>query len=98
LTIDITSDEFHNAILCIAPSPVDKTWFKRGTDDSNVQATKDGGKTERSFVECLRQMKRIPIEPDYSAGEVFVSQIITNDVSTYAVSLPHDRLRCNVTG
>ncbi|MFT6202681.1 MAG: photosystem II stability/assembly factor-like uncharacterized protein [Spirosomataceae bacterium] len=77
LTIDITSAEFHNAILCIAPSPVDKNVVWAGTDDGNVQVTKDGGKT---WNEVSGRMSGLPDEAwipqirasDYNAGEAFV--------------------------
>ena len=45
MTIDLTSAENHNTILCIAPSPVKQGVIWVGTDDGNVQVTQDGGKT-----------------------------------------------------
>lgn len=45
LSLDITSAENHNTILAIAPSSKDKNVIWAGTDDGNVQLTKDGGKT-----------------------------------------------------
>jgi photosystem II stability/assembly factor-like uncharacterized protein len=45
MTIDLTSAENHNTILCIAPSPVKQGVIWIGTDDGNVQITQDGGKT-----------------------------------------------------
>ena len=45
ITIDLTSAENHNTILCIAPSPVKQGIIWVGTDDGNVQVTQDGGKT-----------------------------------------------------
>jgi photosystem II stability/assembly factor-like uncharacterized protein len=44
LTFDVTNAENHTTILCIAPSPVQKGVIWVGTDDGNVQVTKDGGK------------------------------------------------------
>lgn len=44
LTIDATGAENHCTILAIAPSPGDKNIIWVGTDDGNVQLTKDGGK------------------------------------------------------
>lgn len=45
LTIDATGAENHCTILSIAPSAVDKNVIWVGTDDGNIQVTKDGGKT-----------------------------------------------------
>ncbi len=77
LTIDITSAEFHNTILCLAPSPKDKNVVWAGTDDGNVQVTQDGGKTWR---EVSGKMTGLPDEAwipqirasAYNAGEAFV--------------------------
>jgi photosystem II stability/assembly factor-like uncharacterized protein len=44
LTRDVTNAENHTTILCIAPSPVEKGVIWVGTDDGNVQLTRDGGK------------------------------------------------------
>lgn len=43
LTLDVTNAENHTTILCIAPSPVKKGVIWVGTDDGNVQVTRDGG-------------------------------------------------------
>lgn len=43
LTSDVTGAEKNTTILCIAPSPVDKNVIWIGTDDGNVQLTRDGG-------------------------------------------------------
>lgn len=45
LTIDATAAENHTTILCIAPSSLEKGLIWVGTDDGNVQITKDGGKS-----------------------------------------------------
>ena len=45
LTLDVTNAENHTTILCIAPSPVQEGVIWVGTDDGNVQVTKDSGKT-----------------------------------------------------
>ncbi|MFZ6663060.1 VPS10 domain-containing protein [Peijinzhouia sedimentorum] len=42
---DNTAAEFHCTILAIAESPLDKNVIWVGTDDGNIQLTKDGGKT-----------------------------------------------------
>jgi photosystem II stability/assembly factor-like uncharacterized protein len=49
LSIDITGAENYTTILCIAPSTKDKNVMWVGTDDGNVQLTRDGGKTWTNF-------------------------------------------------
>jgi len=81
LTLDITGAENYNSILAIDPSPLEKGLIWVGTDDGNVQLTRDGGKTWTSFrgkipgmpVGCwIPQVKA----SRYNAGEVFV---VAND-------------------
>lgn len=43
ITIDATAAENYTTILCIAPSPVKEGVLWAGTDDGNIQVTKDGG-------------------------------------------------------
>ena len=45
LTRDVTAAENYTTILSIAPSPVQEGVIWVGTDDGNVQVTRDGGKT-----------------------------------------------------
>ena len=45
LTFDVTGAENHTCILAIAPSPLDKNVIWVGTDDGNLQLTRDGGQT-----------------------------------------------------
>lgn len=49
LSVDITGAENYNTILCIEPSAKDNKIIWAGTDDGNVQLTKDGGKTWVNF-------------------------------------------------
>lgn len=49
LSVDITGAENYNTIICIEPSAKDKNTIWVGTDDGNVQLTKDGGKTWTNF-------------------------------------------------
>lgn len=44
LTLDVTNAENHTTILSIAPSPVKQGVIWVGTDDGNVQVTRDNGK------------------------------------------------------
>jgi len=45
IVVDNTAAEFHCTIITIAPSPLDSNVIWVGTDDGNVQVTRNGGKT-----------------------------------------------------
>jgi photosystem II stability/assembly factor-like uncharacterized protein len=81
LSVDITGAENYNTILCIEPSTKDKNIIWVGTDDGNVQLTKDGGKTWANFRGKIAGMPTGAWVPQirasrYNAGEAFV---ICND-------------------
>jgi len=69
LTLELNlAESRHTTITCIAPSPVEKGVLWVGTDDGNVQLTKDGG---LSWKNVVKNIKGIPeatwvshIEPD----------------------------------
>lgn len=77
LTIDITNAENHCTILAIEPSKKEKEVLWVGTDDGQIQLTRDGGKTwenltanvkglpKGAWIQQLRASR-------YNAGEVFV--------------------------
>ena len=54
LTLDVTAAENHTTILTIAPSPVEQGVIWVGTDDGNVQITRDGGATWTNVVDRIR--------------------------------------------
>ena len=56
LSIDITGAENHCTILCIEPSKIEQGIIWVGTDDGNVQLTKDGGKTWINFRNKIPEM------------------------------------------
>lgn len=77
LTFDATNAENHCTIIAINPSPVQKGVVWVGTDDGNVQLTRDGGKTWENFADKLPNAPKnawIPaIEASpVNAGEAFV--------------------------
>ncbi len=81
LSIDITGAENYNTILCIAPSSKNADVIWVGTDDGNVQLTKDGGKTWINFRNKIAGMPVgawIPqiLASSYNAAEAFV---VVND-------------------
>jgi len=50
IVVDNTAAEFHSTLLSIAPSPRDSNLIWVGTDDGNVQLTRDGGKTWTNVI------------------------------------------------
>jgi photosystem II stability/assembly factor-like uncharacterized protein len=50
VTVDNSSAEMHTTIYSISESPKDKSVIWIGTDDGNVQFTRDGGKTWNNVV------------------------------------------------
>ncbi|MBK8634463.1 MAG: hypothetical protein IPN72_13230 [Saprospiraceae bacterium] len=91
LTIDDTDAENHTTIIAIAPSPVDSNVIWVGTDDGNLQITRDGGKTWKNSISSIKSAPAnawIPfIEVSkYVAGEAFVvvNNYRQNDYKPYA--------------
>jgi photosystem II stability/assembly factor-like uncharacterized protein len=81
LTMDVTGAETHCTILTLEPSRKEQGLLWAGTDDGNVQLTRDGGKTWTSFrgkipglpADCwVPQIKASA----HNAGEAFV---VAND-------------------
>ncbi len=77
LTFDATNAENHCTIIAINPSPVQRGVVWAGTDDGNVQLTRDGGKTWDNFAGDLPDAPKngwipaIEASPVH-AGEAFV--------------------------
>lgn len=91
LTFDITGAENHTTILAIAPSPIDSNIIWVGTDDGNVQVTKDGGKTWTNVVSKLTGLPKGSWVPQiqastYDANEAWIvaNNYRNNDFSAYA--------------
>ena len=57
LTYDVTGAENHTTILAISPSPVEKEVIWVGTDDGNIQVTRDGGV---SWTNCSPRIRELP--------------------------------------
>ncbi len=81
LTIDNTQAENHTTIIAISPSPVDENVIWVGTDDGNLQFTRDGGKSWTNLAGKLPAAKagswipQIEVSRE-NAGEAFV---VVND-------------------
>lgn len=54
LTYDVTGAENHCSIISIDPSPLDTDVIWVGTDDGNIQVTRDGGTTWTNTIQNLR--------------------------------------------
>jgi photosystem II stability/assembly factor-like uncharacterized protein len=77
LTMDATGAENHCTIISIAPSKVDKNVIWVGTDDGNIQVTRDGGKTWTNTSPKIVGLPKNPWVPQiqastYKAGEAYV--------------------------
>jgi len=62
LTLDVTNAENYCTVLSIAPSPVKEGIIWVGTDDGNVQLTRDGGKSWELVSKSLTSGKK-PLVP-----------------------------------
>ena len=81
LTLDITGAETHCSLITISPSAKEKGVIWAGTDDGNIQLTRDGGKTWTNFRGKITGMPTgcwIPqiTASGYNAAEAFV---VAND-------------------
>ena len=77
LTPDVTAAENHCTILCIAPSPIDENVIWVGTDDGNIQLTRDGGKTWNNLIGNIKGLPKAAWVPQIevnkrNAAEAFV--------------------------
>lgn len=78
ITMDATGAENHCTILTVAPSAKQQGVIWVGTDDGNVQLTKDGGKTWTNVSPKIMGMPKGAWVPQiqtsaYQAGEAFVT-------------------------
>jgi photosystem II stability/assembly factor-like uncharacterized protein len=77
LTYDASAAENHTTIITIAPSPVERGLIWIGTDDGNVQITRDSGSSWQNVVGNIRGVPEatwVPhIEPSkFDGGTAFV--------------------------
>lgn len=88
---DNTAAEFHCTILTIAESPVQKDVIWAGTDDGNIQVTRDGGKTWSNVKSAMPGLpafswvsKIHASEHDAGTAFVAVDQHRMDDYNAYA--------------
>lgn len=60
ITVDNSSAETHTTIYTISESPLDSKVIWVGTDDGNVQLTRDGGKTWTNLVKNVKDLSPSP--------------------------------------
>ena len=91
IVTDNTAAEFHSTLLSIAPSPKDPNVVWAGSDDGNVQLTRDGGKTWTNVVGNIPGLPRnawistIDASPhDAATAFVAASHWQTGDYTPYA--------------
>src|SRR5207253_9813329 len=58
VTVDNSSAEMHTTIYSISESPLDGKVIWIGTDDGNVQLTRDGGKTWSNVVGNVAELPK----------------------------------------
>ena len=91
IVTDNTAAEFHSTMLTIAPSPKDSRVVWVGTDDGNIQVTRDGGTTWTNTVRNIRDLppnawiSTIDASPhDPGTALVAASHWQTGDYTPYA--------------
>jgi photosystem II stability/assembly factor-like uncharacterized protein len=68
LTLDVTAAENHTTILTIAPSPVERGVIWVGTDDGNVQLTRNGGQEWENVVSNIPDVPEATWVPHVEAS------------------------------
>jgi photosystem II stability/assembly factor-like uncharacterized protein len=90
VTVDNSSAEMHTTIFAIAESPKDSMVVWAGTDDGNLQVTRDGGKTWTNVVGNIAGLPKnawvSSVEPGhFSAGTIYA----TFDLHTFGDTRPY---------
>src|SRR5207237_4089637 len=60
VTVDNSSAEMHTTIYSISESPKDKNVIWVGTDDGNLQLTRDGAKSRNNVVASVHRLPPTP--------------------------------------
>jgi photosystem II stability/assembly factor-like uncharacterized protein len=68
ITPDVTNAENHCTILCITASSTNRGELWVGTDDGNVQLTRDGGKTWKNLTEATAGFPKAAWVPQITLG------------------------------
>ncbi len=89
LTLDVTSAENYCTILSIAPSPLREGLIWVGTDDGNVQLTRDDGKTWELVSAAITAGKKSLAPPGVAIPHIEPSHF--DEASAYVVLDDHRR-------
>src|SRR6266513_834312 len=90
ITVDNSAAEMHTTIYAIAESPRDGQVVWAGTDDGNLQVTRDGGKTWTSVVGKITGLPKNAWVSSVEAGHVAPGTIYaTFDVHTFGDMRPY---------
>ncbi len=81
LTLDATAAENYTTILAIAPSALQKGLIWVGTDDGNLQITRDGGKNWENLSDRLPEAPRGAWIPQIHVSSINVGEafVVLND-------------------
>lgn len=90
ITIDNSSAEMHTTIFSICESPKDSNLIWVGTDDGNVQLTRDGGKTWKNLVANIKGLPKNAWVSSIDAGHFDAgTAYATFDVHTFGDMRPY---------
>lgn len=90
VTVDNSSAEMHTTIYSIAESPRNPLLIWAGTDDGNLQVTRDGGKTWTNVASNIRGLPRNAWVSSLEAGHFDAGTIFaTFDLHTFGDMRPY---------
>ena len=90
VTVDNSSAEMHTTIYAIAESPKNPNVIWTGTDDGNLQVTRDGGKTWTSVVANIKGLPKNAWVSSVEAGHFDPGTVYaTFDVHTFGDMRPY---------
>jgi len=90
VTVDNSSAEMHTTIFAISESPKNPDVVWAGTDDGNVQVTRDGGKTWTNVVANIRGLPKNAWVSSLEAGHFDAGTVYaTFDVHTFGDMRPY---------
>lgn len=90
IIVDNSSAEMHTTIFSIVESPLDATLIWVGTDDGNVQVTRDGGRTWSNVTGNIRGLAKNAWVTSIDAGHFSAgTAYATFDLHTFGDMTPH---------
>jgi photosystem II stability/assembly factor-like uncharacterized protein len=90
ITVDNSSAEMHTTIFSICESPKDPNLIWVGTDDGNLQLTRDGGKTWKNVVSNIKGLPKNAWVTSVDAGHFDAgAAFATFDLHTFGDMRPY---------